>query len=124
MKEKHLVKSCLDDVLPPSLSSTEFIVLGPRTENKLNDWPPVQVCPVKDGSIKLFNQTPNPISIPNHVHTIDVIPTSVTTTEDIILQATQINDNISKKNSEELENEGKVNAKIIDVSRAPKQLQG
>ena len=37
VKEKHLVKSSLDVVLPPSLSKDEFIVLGPRAENKLDD---------------------------------------------------------------------------------------
>ena len=123
VKEKHLVKSSLDVVLPPSLSKDEFIVLGPRAENKLDDWPPVQVCRVKEGIITLVNKTQHPISIPNHVHALDVIPTSVTNTEDILLQATQINDSISKITSEELEDKGKENAKAIDLSRAPKQLQ-
>ena len=123
VKEKHIVKSSLDVVLPPSLSKEKFVVIGPRTENMLNDWPPEQVCPVKEGTINLVNKTHDAISIPSQVHTIDVVPTSVTTTEDIVLQTTQIYEDILKDTSEELEKKGKEKAKSIDISRAPKQLQ-
>ena len=80
VKEKHLEKSSLDVVLPPSLSKEEFIVIGPRIENMLDEWPPVQVCPVKEGAVTLINETLNAISIPKQVHILDVIPTFVTNT--------------------------------------------
>ena len=125
--EDHKEASTLDVVLPPDYDQEKFVIVEPREENYNQDWPPVQICAVEEGMIKIENSTDKVISIPKDIHILGIIPTTLKQTCDIISESKSVQlssiPNLENQTTGSLENKAIENASKIDVSRAPEQLQ-
>ena len=105
--------------LPTEMHSLGTVFVKPRHENKLQDWPPMQLLEVIKGSINIENNTDRVIKTSKDVNILEVLPThssnSVNLSKDCYAET-----NLADLNLSEV---GKENARKIDVSRAPKHLQ-
>ena len=127
-KEKHSEESSLNVILPPEFEKDKFVVVCSRMENKNKTWPFTQTCPVDGGSISISNTSDKPISIPNDVHLLDVYHTEMVQVHKLELDSKHIHESDRENicnfnNAETLQEKGLLNAKNIDVTRAPKHLQ-
>ena len=119
--------SILNVVLPIEFKDDDFVLVEPRTENKLEHWPPVQIVSVEDGLIAIENTTDEPISIPKDAHVINIIKVQTKLASEI----EEENSQLSMRSSSALKNKdlsemNKVainNASNIDISKAPSKLQ-
>ena len=130
LKETHNDKFCLNIIVPPEFENDKFVAIYPRLENKNKEWPPPQLSPIVDGSIRLINTTTEPILIPNDVNLLDFIHTDMVDVEKIKHEAEllyrgakETYDVADLCGSEMYSKQGQLNATGIDVSRAPPNLQ-
>ena len=114
----------LNVVLPIEFKDDEFVYIEPRIENKVKEWPPAQLLPVKNGLISIENSTDKPVSIPKEVHLINVLKVETTPALDVLNQPSLCStSSFSRDNLANIDKTAVNNAENIDVSKAPTNLQ-
>ena len=86
-KDKHCEEAALSVILPLSFKNDANVIVASRDDNKVKDWPPTQICPVKDGTITIINESNKPVSIPRDVRILDVKHTDTVPATEIILRS-------------------------------------
>ena len=110
--------------VPEEYKNEDFVFITPRYSNNLDDWPPEQICQVKNNQITIENETDQIISIPKDVAVVNLVKTASVPLEDISFESLHCENRVSKSNKSLLSiNQGLENAKNIDISRVPSQLQ-
>ena len=61
--------------LPPTLHGMKHIAIEPRGENRNSQWPPPQICEVKENKILVMNRTLEPLIAKHDVHVINALHT-------------------------------------------------
>ena len=110
--------------LPNEMKNCIHVLISPRHENKVEDWPVTQLCSVDEGKITIRNDTDKIISIPSDVHLIGVSPTYEYSMNEIIFDSSNYECNY--RTNDEDQKLGKIsleNAEKIDISRVSPQLQ-
>ena len=62
-------------VHPTDFCDGDIVATEPRNENKNKEWPPPQLCTIKDSEIQLKNNTTEPILMGSEVHVIGLTRT-------------------------------------------------
>ena len=117
---KKEIENFISIKLPSELHNLGTVIIKPRHENKLQDWPPMQLKEISNnGCIVINNDTERVVQTSKDVRILEVMPTcfidSTKLLRDCYSETDLGNINLSQV--------GKANARQIDVSRAPKHLQ-
>ena len=111
--------------VPEDLKDCKKVVVHPRHENNLEDWPGSQLCEIVDGEIQLTNSTNKFISIPKDAHLIGLSSAYDYNMNEIAFDSTSYEETNcpASKDKSELAKLGILNANKIDISRVPHQLR-
>ena len=114
-------KATLD--LPEDIRSN-YVFIEPRHENEIDDWPPMQICEVKDGKIIVENNTSRTLTVPKDLHLIGVTPTEEFSLNELVFDhSNYVQNEMKTEDHQLLKQKGIDNALKIDISRVPLQLQ-
>ena len=97
--EDHSKAASLMVVLPIEFNQDDYVVVSSREENENKDWPPTQICQVKDGTISISNCSSKPIKIPKDVHLLDIQHSRTSTVKDLILNSQSLQSESKSFNS-------------------------
>ena len=133
-KDKPSASTVAQVILLIELAEEEMVLVEPRIENKVQDWPPPQICVVTAGCVEIPNISNNPIRFPKDVHIINISRIEMSNFDDVYTtnvmmhsspEINAIGHSETETNNyvQEAGRRGLANAQNIDVSNAPAELQ-